>query len=283
VRLHIRRVVSIAALTLLGSALLAARASADPLTCNLSAYAASPGLAATCTTTEVTLTWTGQKTDQLRMRLAINGGTPTIADLAIRKPGGAWTSVASNLTPEYRVVSGWRRLDQEAYPELKEQFGTVTQAILDKYKWDAFWDAPLRIPGGEVAHGGATPPLEGIPGTNQPGLPRKPEEVKRAVAAFKAQAADVKTDGGRIEVSFPGVEMGIFAGRLQYTVYKGTNLIRQEVIAKTDQESVAYKYDAGVKGLALKPTTRCPCGTSCSQGSREFRGPRRTCAAAGTR
>ena len=114
--------VLIAATTLIGSALVAARVSADPLTCNLSAYAASPGLTATCTTTEVTLTWTGQKTDQLRMRLAINGGTPTIADLAIRKPGGAWTSVASNLTPEYRVVSGWRRLDQEAYPELKEQF-----------------------------------------------------------------------------------------------------------------------------------------------------------------
>jgi hypothetical protein len=42
----------------------------------------------------------------------------------------------------------------------------------------------------------------------------------------------------------------------QYTVYKGTNLIRQEVIAKTDQESVAYKYDAGVKGLSIKPTSR---------------------------
>ena len=253
---RIQFAVAIAAMTLIGSALAAARASADPLPCNLSAYTAAPGLAATCTTTDVTLTWTGQKTDQLRMRLAITGGTPTIADIAIRKPGGAWASVAANLTPEYRVVSGWRRLDQEAYPELKEQFGTVTQAILDKYKWDAFWDAPLRIPGGEVAHGGATPPPDGIPGTNQPGLPRKPEEVKRAIAAFKAQAADVTTDGGRIEVSFPGVEMGIFGGRLQYTVYKGTNLIRQEVIAKTDQQSVAYKYDAGVKGLAIKPTTR---------------------------
>ncbi|HJZ74152.1 MAG TPA: hypothetical protein VKE51_20570 [Vicinamibacterales bacterium] len=231
-------------------------ASADPLTCNLAEYKATLGLTASCTTTELTLTWTGQQPDQLRMRLAIDGGTPTIADIAIRKPGGAWVSVASNLTPEYRVVSGWRRLDQEAYPELKEQFGSVTQALLDKYKWDAFWDAPLRIPGGEVAHGGATPPPDGIPGTNQPGLPRKPDEVKRATAAFRAQIAHVKTDGGRIEVSFPGVEMGIFAGRLQFTVYKGTNLVRQEVIAKTDQESVAYRYDAGVKGVAIKPSTR---------------------------
>src|SRR5690349_23465956 len=101
---------AIAAATLIGSVLGAGRASADPLTCNLSEYTAAAGLTATCTTTEITLTWSGQKTDQLRMRLAINGGTPTIADLAIRKPGGAWTSIATNLTPEYRVASGWRRL-----------------------------------------------------------------------------------------------------------------------------------------------------------------------------
>jgi len=80
--------------------------------------------------------------------------------------------------------------------------------------------------------------------------------VKRATASYKATGCDVKTNGGRIEVSFPGVEMGIFAGRLQYTVYKGTNLIRQEVIAKTDEQSVAYKYDAGVRGLAIQPASR---------------------------
>ena len=38
----------------------------------------------------------------------------------------------------------------------------------------------------------------------------------------------MKTDGARIEVTFPGVEAGIFSGSLQYTVYRGTNLLRQE-------------------------------------------------------
>ena len=99
--------------------------------------------------------------------------------LKSRKKGGSWGTVASNLTPEYRVVSGWRRLDQEAYPALKEVYGEVTQEILDRYKWGAFWDAPLRVPGDEVAHGNSTPPPNGIPGTNQPGLPRKAEEIKR--------------------------------------------------------------------------------------------------------
>ena len=224
--------------------------------CNLSGYKAAPGLTAAVAGDALALTWDGDANQEVRLQLTINSGTPTIKDLAVRRKGGTWATVASNLTPEYRVVSGWRRMDQEAYPELVAEFGKVDQAMLDKYKWDAFWDAPLSVPGGEVAHGGATPPLAGIPGTNQPGLPRKPEEVKRATATFRPQGCDVKTDGGRIEVSFPGVEMGIFAGRLQYTVYKGTNLIRQEVIAKTDEQSVAYKYDAGLKGLAIQPASR---------------------------
>jgi hypothetical protein len=50
--------------------------------------------------------------------------------------------------------------------------------------------------------------------------------------------------------------MGIFAGRLQYKVYKGTDLLRMEVIAKTDQHSVAYKYDAGLKGIEVRPETK---------------------------
>jgi len=229
---------------------------AQASTCNLSGYKAAPGLTAAVAGDALAVTWDGDANQEVRLQLTINNGTPMIKDLSLRRKGGTWATVGSNLTPEYRVVSGWRRLDQEAYPELVAEFGKVDQALLDKYKWDAFWDAPLRVPGGEIAHGGATPPPAGIPGTNQPGLPRKPEEVKRATAIFKAQGCDVKTDGGRIEVSFPGVDMGIFAGRLQYTVYKGTNLIRQEVIAKTDQESVAYKYDAGLKGLTIQPASR---------------------------
>ena len=54
----------------------------------------------------------------------------------------------------------------------------------------------------------------------------------------------MKTDGARLEIAFPGVHLGVFTGRLQFTVYQGTNLIRQEVVAKTSEPSVAYKYDS---------------------------------------
>jgi hypothetical protein len=239
------------------SILLVTTAHADSLSCNLSAYKGAQGMTAAADGNSLTLTWDGDGNSEVRMRLAITNGTPTIQDISVRKKGASWATVAGNLTPEFRVVSGFRRLDQEAYPALKEAFGgEVTQDILDRYKWGAFWDAPLRVPGDEVAHGNSTPPPNGIPGTNQPGLPRKPEEIHRATASYKAQSCEVKTNGGRLEVTFPGVEMGIFAGRLQYTVYKGTNLVRQEVIAKTDQQSVAYKYDAGVKGVPIHPTSK---------------------------
>src|SRR5204863_2588282 len=90
----------------------------------------------------------------------------------------------------------------------------------------------------------------------QPGLPRKPEEVKRATASYKARGCEVKTNGARLEISFPGVELGIFAGRLQYDVFKGSNLIRQVVIARTEVPSVAFKYDGGLKGLPIQTSSR---------------------------
>ena len=76
-------------------------------------------------------------------------------------------------------------------------------------------------------------------------LPRKQEEIQVAWAKYIAGSCQVKTDGARMEVTFPGLSMGIFSGSLQYTVYRGANLLRQEAIAKTSEPSVAYKYNAG--------------------------------------
>jgi hypothetical protein len=70
------------------------------------------------------------------------------------------------------------------------------------------------------------------------------------------QACSVKSNGSRIEVTFPGVELGVFAGRLEYTIYKGTNLIKQSVVAKTEERSVAYKYEAGLKDVKIQPASR---------------------------
>jgi hypothetical protein len=232
------------AYTTLALLLVATAVYADPLNCDLTAYKAAPGLTAAVGDEALTLTWEGDRNQEVRLRLAISGGTPTIRELAVRR-NGQWATVASNVTPDFRVVSGIRRVTNQQLQPLRQLKVDITPEIIDQIKWDAFWDAPLHVPGTEPGRA-----------QNNPGLPRKPEEIKRANATYRAQGCTVKTNGARIEVTFPGVQLGVFSGQLQYTVYKGTNLIEQEIIAKTDEPSVAYKYDAGLKGLAIQPATR---------------------------
>ncbi|MEJ7606826.1 MAG: hypothetical protein WKF37_11295 [Bryobacteraceae bacterium] len=118
---------------------------------------------------------------------------------------------------EFELTSGVRRLSQQQVAPLREQNVKLTPEVVDREKWNAFWDAPLMIPGRI--------------NTNVD-MPRKPEEIRRDWAKYKAANCQVKTEGSRLEVTFPGVEAGIFSGSLQYTVYRGTNLLRQELIAK---------------------------------------------------
>ena len=232
------------AYTTLALLALATAASADPLNCDLTGYRAAPGLTATVAGETLTLTWDGDRGQEVRLRLTNSGGTPTILELAVRR-NGQWGTVATNVTPDFRVVSGIRRVTTQQLQPLRQLKVDITPEIFEQIKWDAFWDAPLHVPGTEPGRA-----------QNNPGLPRKPEEIQRAHAIYRAQGCTVKTSGARIEVTFPGVQLGVFSGQLQYTVYKGTNLIEQEIIAKTDEPSVAYKYDAGLKGLAIQPASR---------------------------
>jgi len=241
----------------LGLLCLATAGAADTLTCDTSAYKAAPGLVASVADNILTATWTGEKGAELRMRFALEGGTPVIREIAVRPQGAAWKTVATTLTPEYRVVSGLRRATQQQTEPLDKLGIALTSDVINKIKWDAFWDAPLYIEGsGELppTHQTAIPAMKGV--AHQPGLPRKPEEVRRASAAWKVERCEVRTNGARLEISFPGVELGLFSGRLQFDLFKGTNLVRQVVIAKTDQDSVAYKYDAGLSGFTVANGTR---------------------------
>ena len=89
-----------------------------------------------------------------------------------------------------------------------------------------------------------------------PTCPRKAEEIHRGSVSYKSDSCSVVSDGARVSISFNGLSLGQFSGTLQFTVYKGSNLLRQEAIAKTDEDSVAYIYKAGLKGFALRNDTR---------------------------
>ncbi|MGI9174976.1 MAG: hypothetical protein ACR2GR_06625, partial [Rhodothermales bacterium] len=228
---------------------------ADPLNCSLAAYEAQPGLTATVAGETLTVTWDGDPGNEVRLRFVLDRGTPTIRELAIRTSGGAWRVLAADVTPEFRVVSGVRRVTQQQTEPLEALGVPLTSEKLDEIKWEAFWDAPLYISEEPpLSHESSIPAAE--PFANHPGMPRKPEEVTRATARYQATGCQVRTNGARIEIAFPGVEAGIFAGRLRYDVFKGSNLIRQMVIAKTDHPSAAFKYDAGLSGLPAQTSAR---------------------------
>src|ERR1700730_4321869 len=93
---------------------------ADSLNCNVSQYKASSGLTAAVEQDLLVVSWTGQNGADLRARFAIDSGQPLIRDLAARKAGGQWATLGQNLTPEYHVVSGIRRMGSDQAATLRQ-------------------------------------------------------------------------------------------------------------------------------------------------------------------
>ena len=226
---------------------------ADAMGCDVKDYKAGIGPTATVERDSVTIGW-GQAAGTARASFVIENGQPLIRELDVRAQNGTWQTVARNLVPEFEVTSGIRRIsNQQLAPLIKELHEEITPELIEREKWQAFWDAPLLVPGTTTR---ARPGAPGEANARNPGLPRKPEEIRRATATYDASSCRLKTDGERLEITFPGLSLGIFSGELRFTVYSGTNLLRMEAIARTDQPSVAYKYDAGLDGFSTDLTSR---------------------------
>ena len=210
--------------------------------CDLSAYKPQEGLTAAARAGVLSVNWDGERGEKLRAAFTIRDGQPMVSELAARKSSGNWIVLGRDLSPEFEITSGVRRLSQQQIdPLVNELHVQLTPEVIEREKWNAFWDAPLMVPG--------------RPGTNL-GLPRKPEEIRKVWAAYHSTSCRVKSEGARLEVVFPGLDAGIFSGSLQYTIYRGTNLVRQEAIARTSEPSVAYKYAGGLKGFAIAADSR---------------------------
>ena len=169
-----------------------------------------------------------------------------VRELAVRPHGGEWGTLGRNLRTDFHVTSGVRRVSHQQLNPLRNLGVEITQEVMDREKWYVFWDAPLLVPG--LREGDTT-------GMN-PGLPRSPDEIREASATFETTACRIRTDGLRLEVTFDGLSMGIFSGELRFTVYEGTNLVRLEAIAATQEPSVAYKYRGGLRGFSTAHTSR---------------------------
>jgi len=213
---------------------------ADSLTCDLSQYKSGAGPSASVDQGVLTVCWPGQSGSEMRTRYAIDGGQPIVRDLSVRKAGGQWVTLGQNLAPDYHVISGIRRMSTQQADPLKAAGVELTPEVIAKNRWYAFWDAPLVMkPGREII-----------------GPPRAQSDIKQATASFHTSSCRVKTDGAALEVTFPGLSMGIFSGDLRFTAYRGTNLLRMDALATTKEEWIAYKYEAGLKGLSTDLTPR---------------------------
>src|SRR4030095_488936 len=107
----------------------------------------------------------------------MRAAAPTVRELAVRKKAGQWPPLVTNVTREFRVVSGMRRITQQQLrPDsiqalggkvsgkvmemyTKDDGGWIDQAVkegqikasdVERWKWEAFWDAPLYVVGSGV-------------------------------------------------------------------------------------------------------------------------------------
>ena len=221
---------------LLATALLSTIATAQTLRCDFEGYKAIEGMHARMLRGAVELTWPGEAGEQLQAQFTIQDEHPVVQQLAARN-GGAWYVLGKNLIPDFQVTTGRRRISLTQRKLLKT-LGIDTPAEEEARKWNTFWDAPLVVPGGH----------------DTTDLPRKADEIQRASVIYKSQSCHVTSTGDRLSVTFDGLTLGLFSGDLSFTAYKGSNLLRQEAIAKTEHPSVAYIYKAGLKGFTIGNT-----------------------------
>jgi hypothetical protein len=218
---------------LLGMLLLSGMAKAENLQCSFDNHKPVEGIDARMNQGTLEMAWQGEAGEQLQALFTIRDGHPVVQQLAARS-SGAWQILGKDLTPDFQVTTGRRRISSTQRNLLKK-FGIDTPAEEDARKWNTFWDAPLVIPGSH----------------DSTDLPRNAGEIRRASVNYKSQSCRVTSNGARVSVIFDGLTLGLFSGDLAFTAYKGSNLLRQEAMAKTDQPSVAYIYKAGLKGFTI--------------------------------
>jgi hypothetical protein len=220
--------------------LCAGAAAAHTQSCDMKDWKPIAGVSVTANHGGVQIVWPGEHGQQNRARFTLRDRQPVVEELATQKTGGAWIVLGTNLEPEFQVTTGRRRISTTELDILKHLHKDTPEAE-EEYKWNVFWDAPLEIPGHD---------------SHLVGPGRIPDEVKRATVSYNANACGVESDGDRVSVVFNGLALGIFSGDLEFTAYKGSNLLRQEAVAKTDAKDVAYIYKAGLKGFAVGANTK---------------------------
>ncbi len=80
--------------------------------------------------------------------------------------------------------------------------------------------------------------------------PAASEGTRSFAQRFHPTAVTARTVGDRVEISFNGMELGIFSGTLRYVFYPESALIQQIAVLKTNEPDTAYYYEAGLQMTA---------------------------------
>src|SRR5258708_1245082 len=117
---------------------------AQTLNCDLSRYKPAEGIKAETKGNDLILTWQGEAGQQLQALFTLRDGQPLVQELAARSNGGAWIVLGKDLTPDFQVTTGKRRVSGGLVSLLKAA-NIDTAEEENRRKWNIFWDAPLVV------------------------------------------------------------------------------------------------------------------------------------------
>ena len=159
--------------------------------------------------------WNGEDGLRWKAQMGIVDQKPCIVELGYEK-NNQWFLVGNMLTPQFKVVTGKRTTHN---PQREKPVGADEKP---DYQWDTYSDDPFSK-----------------------------KDVKEAVQEWNTTQMSVKVSGNHTTVSFDGLTLGQFKGGCDFNFFEGTNLIRMEAVASTDEDGVAYLYHAGLDGFEI--------------------------------
>jgi hypothetical protein len=77
--------------------------------------------------------------------------------------------------------------------------------------------------------------------------PSHPEGTRSFLGVFHPRRVQVESIGDRVELSFDGMDLGIFSGSIRYRFFPGSGLVEQAAVLSTAEPDTAYFYDAGIE------------------------------------
>ncbi|MBQ4506713.1 MAG: hypothetical protein II971_05630 [Firmicutes bacterium] len=164
---------------------------------------------------KTTVRWKGEDGLSWRAELGIDGqGRPCMFELAYTRCGEE-KLLSKDLVPQFRVITAKRTTHN---PQREKPIGADEKP---EYQWDTYSDDPMS----------------------------RKKDVKEANEKWSSKKMELKKDGLQTIVSFDGLTLGQFSGGCEFTFFEGSNLIRLEAVASTDEDGVAYLYHAGLDGF----------------------------------